>query len=76
MNFKFVSNAGTFADMVVDEAVAAGAWEVRQIAVRRIVSRIHQWTSRIKDAQAVITDLLFKAAKMQESLRLLSRYSL
>ncbi len=66
----------TFADMVIDEAVAAGAWEVRQIAVRRIASRIHQWTSQIKDAQAVITDRLFKAAKMQHSLRLLSRYSL
>lgn len=71
-----VRMVSTFAEMVVDEAVAAGAWAVRQIAVRRIVSRVHQWTSQIKDAQAVITDRLFRVEKMQQSLRLLSRYSL
>lgn len=71
-----VQAIGAFAERMAEEAVAVGSWEVRRLAVRRLSARILSWTSQIKDAQAVISERLFKAAKMEERLRRLSRYAL
>lgn len=65
-----------FAEDLAEEANSSSIWEVRHMAVRRLTARIIQWTGKIKDAQSLISERLFKAEKMAERLRLLSRYSL
>jgi len=42
-----------FVDRVADEAIAAGLPEVRLLVTRRLAAKRLQWTSQIKDAQAV-----------------------
>lgn len=65
-----------FVDRVSDEAVAAGLPAMRQLVVRRLAARSLQWTSQIKDAQAVISKRLFVAKLMEARLKRLSRFAL
>lgn len=65
-----------FVDRVVDEAIAAGLPEVRLLVTRRLAARRLQWTSQIKDAQAVISKRLFEAKLMEVRLKRLSRFAL
>lgn len=65
-----------FVDRVADEAVAAGAPEVRLLVSRRLASKRLLWTSQIKDAQAVISKRLFEAKLMEVRLKRLSRFAL
>ncbi len=65
-----------FVDLVADEAIAAGLPQVRQLVIRRLAARRLQWTSQIKDAQAVISKRLFEARLMEERLKRLSRFAL
>ena len=57
------------------EALTAGLPEVRAIVRRRLTSRLLAWTSQIKDAQASINRSLFKARRLEERVRKLSRVS-
>lgn len=63
-------------DRVADEAIAAGLPEVRLLVTRRLAARGLQWTSQIKDAQAVISKRLFEAKLMEVRLKRLSRFAL
>ena len=65
-----------FVDFVGDEAIAAGLPQVRQMVIRRLAARRLQWTSQIKDAQAVISKRLFEAKLMEVRLKRLSRFAL
>jgi hypothetical protein len=65
-----------FVDRVADEAIAAGLLEVRVLVTRRLAARRLQWTSQIKDAQAVISKRLFEAKLMEVRLKRLSRFAL
>lgn len=65
-----------FVDRVADEAIAAGLPEVRLLVTRRLAARGLQWTSQIKDAQAVISKRLFEAKLMEVRLKRLSRFAL
>lgn len=65
-----------FVDVVADEAIAAGLPQVRQLVIRRLAARRLQWTSQIKDAQAVISKRLFEAKLMEVRLKRLSRFAL
>lgn len=65
-----------FVDFVADEAVAVGLPHVRQLVIRRLAARRLQWTSQIKDAQAVISKRLFEAKLMEVCLKRLSRFAL
>lgn len=65
-----------FVDRVADEAIAAGLPEVRLLVTRRLAAKRLQWTSQIKDAQAVISKRLFEAKLMQVRLKRLSRFAL
>jgi hypothetical protein len=65
-----------FVEMVADEAVAAGLPYIKQLVSRRLGVRLLQWTSEIKDAQAVISKRLFEARLMEQRLKRLSRYAL
>lgn len=65
-----------FVDRVADEAIAAGLPEVRLLATRRLAAKRLQWTSQIKDAQAVISKRLFEAKLMEVRLKRLSRFAL
>ncbi|MDW5443819.1 hypothetical protein [Polaromonas sp. SM01] len=65
-----------FVDLVADEAIAAGLPQVRQLVIRRLAARRLQWTSQIKDAQAVISKRLFEAKLMEVRLKRLSRFAL
>ena len=65
-----------FVDRVADEAIAAGLPEVRLLVTRRLAARRLQWTSQIKDAQAVISKRLFEAKLMEVRLKRLSRFAL
>ena len=65
-----------FVDFVADEAIAAGLPQVRQLVIRRLAARRLQWTSQIKDAQAVISKRLFEAKLMEVRLKRLSRFAL
>jgi hypothetical protein len=65
-----------FVDRVAVEAIAAGLPEVRLLVTRRLAAKRLQWTSQIKDAQAVISKRLFEAKLMQVRLKRLSRFAL
>jgi len=65
-----------FVDRVADEAIAAGLPEVRLLVTRRLAAKRLQWTSQIKDAQAVISKRLFEAKLMEVRLKRLSRFAL
>jgi hypothetical protein len=65
-----------FVDRVADEAIAAGLPEVRMLVTRRLAAKRLQWTSQIKDAQAVISKRLFEAKLMEVRLKRLSRFAL
>lgn len=65
-----------FVGMVADEAIAAGLPHIRQLVTRRLGARLLQWTSEIKDAQAIISKRLFEARLMEKRLKSLSRYAL
>ncbi|MBE0548499.1 MAG: hypothetical protein IH627_12810 [Rubrivivax sp.] len=65
-----------FVDRVADEAIAVGLPEVRLLVTRRLAARRLQWTSQIKDAQAVISKRLFEAKLMEVRLKRLSRFAL
>ena len=65
-----------FVDRVADEAIAAGLPQVRLLVTRRLAARRLQWTSQIKDAQAVISKRLFEAKLMEVRLKRLSRFAL
>jgi hypothetical protein len=65
-----------FVDFVADEAIAAGLPHIRQLVIRRLAARRLQWTSQIKDAQAVISKRLFEAKLMEVRLKRLSRFAL
>lgn len=65
-----------FVDRVADEATATGLPEIRLLVTRRLAARRLQWTSQIKDAQAVISKRLFEAKLMEARLRRLSRFAL
>lgn len=65
-----------FVDRVADEAIAAGLPEVRLLVTRRLAAKRLQWTSQIKDAQAVISKRLFEARLMEVRLKRLSRFAL
>lgn len=65
-----------FVDRVTDEAIADGLPQIRQLVIRRLAARRLQWTSQIKDAQAVISKRLFEAKLMEARLKRLSRFAL
>ena len=65
-----------FVDRVADEANAVGLPEVRLLVTRRLAAKRLQWTSQIKDAQAVISKRLFEARLMEVRLKRLSRFAL
>jgi hypothetical protein len=65
-----------FVELVADEAIAAGLPQIRQLVTRRLAAKRLQWTSEIKDAQAVISKRLFEAKLMEAQLKRLSRFAL
>jgi hypothetical protein len=65
-----------FVEQIAEEAIASGLPEVRQLVTRRLGARRLQWTSQIKDAQAVISKRLFEAKLMEARLKRLSRFAL
>ena len=65
-----------FVDFVAEEAIASGLPQVRHLVIRRLAARRLQWTSQIKDAQAVISKRLFEAKLMEVRLKRLSRFAL
>lgn len=65
-----------FAERVAEEAIAAGLQHIRQLVTRRLTAKRLQWTSQIKDAQAVISKRLFEAKLMEIRLKRLSRFAL
>lgn len=71
-----VETIDDFVDLVADEAIAAGLPQIRQLVIRRLAARHLQWTSQIKDAQAVISKRLFEAKLMEVRLKRLSRFAL
>jgi hypothetical protein len=76
MFLQDVESIDAFVDHVADEAIAAGLPQVRQLVTRRLAARRLQWTSQIKDAQAVISKRLFEAKLMEARLKRLSRFAL
>jgi hypothetical protein len=62
------------ADRLVDAARAAGESRIRQLVRRRLISHLFNWTSRLKDAQSVISRRLFEARLLERRLRQLARY--
>lgn len=65
-----------FAERVGDEAIAAGLPHIRQLVTHRLVARRLQWTSQIKDAQAIISKRLFEARLMEIRLKRVARFAL
>jgi hypothetical protein len=63
-----------FAERMADAARAAGQPRIRQLVRRRLVSHLFNWTSRLKDAQSVISRRLFEARVLERRLRQLARY--
>ena len=55
------------------DSVVAGLPQVRSIVRSRLLRRLLLWTSQIKDAQATINRSLFKARRLEERVRKLSR---
>lgn len=71
-----VEGIDAFVEQIADEAVASGMAEVRHLVTRRLGARCLNWTSQIKDAQAVISKRLFEAKLMEDRLKRLSRFAL
>lgn len=65
-----------FAELVGDQAIAAGLPHIRQLVTHRLVARRLQWTSQIKDAQAIISKRLFEARLMEARLKRVARFAL
>jgi hypothetical protein len=64
-----------FMERMSDRARAAGEIAIRQLLRRRLGNQLFSWTSRLKDAQSVISQRLFEARLMEERLRQLARYA-
>ncbi|MFK4706079.1 hypothetical protein ABIC83_002918 [Roseateles asaccharophilus] len=60
---------------IANQAIAAGMPHMRQLVLRRIDANMLQWSSRLKDAQNVISRRLFEAKRMEARLKQLSRYA-
>lgn len=71
-----VEGIDAFVEQIAEEAIASGMAEVRHLVTRRLGARCLNWTSQIKDAQAVISKRLFEAKLMEDRLKRLSRFSL
>lgn len=71
-----VEGIDAFVERIAEEAIASGMAEVRHLVTRRLGARCLNWTSQIKDAQAVISKRLFEAKLMEDRLKRLSRFSL
>lgn len=71
-----VQNIDAFVEATVEEAIAAGLPHVRQLVTRRLGARCLNWTSQIKDAQAVISKRLFEARLLEEKVKRIARFSL
>ena len=71
-----VQSIDVFVDRIADESIAAGLPEARLLVTRRLAAKRLQWTSQIKDAQAVISKRLFEAKLMEVRLKRLSRFAL
>lgn len=71
-----VEGIDAFVEQVSEEAIASGMAEVRHLVTRRLGARCLNWTSQIKDAQAVISKRLFEAKLMEDRLKRLSRFAL
>ncbi len=71
-----VEGIDAFVQQIAEEAIASGLAEVRHLVTRRLGARCLNWTSQIKDAQAVISKRLFEAKLMEDRLRRLSRFAL
>ncbi len=63
-----------FAEGLSDAARGAGQPRIRQLVRRRLVAQLFNWTSRLKDAQSVISRRLFDARLLEQRLRQLARY--
>jgi hypothetical protein len=63
-----------FVDRLSDAARAAGQPRIRQLVRRRLGAQLFNWTSRLKDAQSVISRRLFEARLLETRLRQLARY--
>lgn len=71
-----VEGIDAFVEQIAEEAVASGMTDVRHLVTRRLGARCLNWTSQIKDAQAVISKRLFEAKLMEDRLKRLSRFAL
>lgn len=71
-----VEGIDAFVEQIAEEAIATGMAEVRHLVTRRLGARCLNWTSQIKDAQAVISKRLFEAKLMEDRLKRLSRFAL
>lgn len=71
-----VEGIDAFVEQIAEEAIASGLAEVRHLVTRRLGARCLNWTSQIKDAQAVISKRLFEAKLMEDRLKRLSRFAL
>lgn len=71
-----VEGIDAFVEQIAEEAIASGLADVRHLVTRRLGARCLNWTSQIKDAQAVISKRLFEAKLMEARLKRLSRFAL
>ena len=71
-----VEGIDAFVEQIAEEAIASGMTDVRHLVTRRLGARCLNWTSQIKDAQAVISKRLFEAKLMEDRLKRLSRFAL
>lgn len=64
-----------FVERVSDSSLAEGLSDVRRLVQRRLGAQLFPWSSRLKDAQAVISRRLFEAKLMERRQRQLARYA-
>jgi hypothetical protein len=64
-----------FIERMADGARVAGQPRIRQLLRRRLGAQLFNWTSRLKDAQSVISRRLFEARLLEQRLRQLARYA-
>ncbi len=65
----------SFIERLAGAALAHGQHGIRHLVRRRLGSSLFSWTSRLKDAQWIITNRLFEARQMEQRVRQLSRYA-
>jgi len=65
----------SFVERMADSARAGGQPQIRQLLRRRLGSHLFDWTSRLKDAQSVISRRLFEARLLERRLQQLARYA-